>query len=288
MTDPRAKEIVPTDLLAVSPTIPPTDDEEVDDLQLVEPLPAERRWLAWTLIILTFAALMALWFYVSGSVSPIVFPSPGRVWNQFVTIAINGDLVENLLVTLTEILLGFVVGSAFGIGLGAILARSRLAQRIANPYLIATQAMPKLALAPMLVLWFGFGITSKVVIAALIAFFPLLENTIVGLREVPRDELRLFESLSATERQTFTKLRIPNAMPYIFAGLRVAMLFATVGAVVGEYVGANVGLGALIIVSYGTLNTALMFAVMIVLTIMGIVLYKAVEYAERWWRRIPE
>jgi NitT/TauT family transport system permease protein len=137
-------------------------------------------------------------------------------------------------------------------------------------------------------LWFGFGITSKVVIAALIAFFPLLENTIVGLREVPRDELRLFESLSATERQTFTKLRIPNAMPYIFAGLRVAMLFATVGAVVGEYVGANVGLGALIIVSYGTLNTALMFAVMIVLTIMGIVLYKAVEYAERWWRRIPE
>lgn len=233
----------------------------------------------------TLIVLLLGWQLLSTVVSPIVFPSPGLVLAELVSIAQNGQLVGNLLVTLWEILLGFALGSILGMGLGALLARSPLAQRIANPYLIASQAMPKLALAPMLVLWFGFGITSKVVIAALIAFFPLLENTVVGLREIPRDELRLFESLSATETQTFVKLRVPNALPYIFTGLRVAMLFATVGAVIGEYVGANVGLGALIIVAYGTLNTPLMFAVMIVLTIVGIVLYKAVEWVERWIRR---
>lgn len=279
--------LVPTDLAAVAPA---QVDESLQAMEAIsdEDVPKSRS-VEWAVGAIAFVLLMVGWYLLSTAVSPIVFPSPFKVLDALVGIARNGQLVSNLMVTVWEIILGFIGGSILGIGLGAILARSPSAQRIINPYLIATQAMPKLALAPMLVLWFGFGVTSKIVIAALIAFFPLLENTVVGLREVPREELRLFQSFSATERQTFFKLRIPNALPYIFAGLRVAMLFATVGAVVGEYVGANVGLGALIIVSYGTLNTSLMFAVMIVLTMVGIVLYKLVEWAEKWIRRrIPE
>lgn len=260
------------------------DDALVDEK---EPDRQDRR-LELLLMIGVFALMMLVWFAVSAEVSPIVFPPPDRVWLQLIELMQSGVLLNNLIVTLEEILLGFVVGSVTGIGLGVILARSPLVQRILDPYLIASQAMPKLAVAPMLVLWFGFGIASKVVIAALIAFFPLLENTVVGLREVPADELRLFQSLSANEWQTFSKLRFPNALPYIFAGLRVAMIFATVGAVVGEYVGANLGLGAMIIVAYGTLNTAMMFAVFIVLTILGILLYKGVERFEALFRVHPE
>lgn len=227
-----------------------------------------------------FVVMIAVWYFASKDASPLVFPGPDRVWHELVGIATSGFLVTNGLPTLQEIILGFVFGSILGIGCGTILAASPLIHRIANPYLVASQAMPKIALAPMLVMWFGYGLASKVVIAALIAFFPLLENTVVGLRHVPAAELRLFESLSASEWQTYRKLRFPNAMPYIFAGLRVAMLFATVGAVVGEYIGANVGLGAGVIVAFGTLNTPLVMAILVVLTVMGIVLYQAVVYAE--------
>jgi NitT/TauT family transport system permease protein len=131
------------------------------------------------------------------------------------------------------------------------------------------------------VLWFGFGITAKVVIAALIAFFPLLENTVTGLKEVDPDKVELFHALDATRWQIFAKLRLPNAVPYLFAGLRVAIILSVVGAVVGEYVGANRGLGALIISAQGSMDTPLMFSVFVVLTLLGVALYKGMEYAER-------
>ena len=130
-------------------------------------------------------------------------------------------------------------------------------------------------------LWFGFGITAKVVIAALIAFFPLLENTVTGLKEVDPDKVELFHALDATRWQIFTKLRLPNAVPYLYAGLRVAIILSVVGAVVGEYVGANRGLGALIISAQGSMDTPLMFSVFVVLTLLGVALYKGMEYVER-------
>lgn len=213
-------------------------------------------------------------------ISPLVLPSPTRVMDSLVDGIVTGFFLSHFVITLTEILFGFAFGSALGWGLGVALAQSPALLRIANPYIVASQALPKLALAPIFALWFGFGMAPKIVIAALIAFFPLLENTVRGLTEVDPDRLELFRVLRADRGQVFTKLRLPNAMPYIFVGLRVAMILAVVGAVVGEYVGANQGLGALIIASQGNFKTSQMFAVVIILTAIGVLLYKAVEIAE--------
>jgi NitT/TauT family transport system permease protein len=243
-----------------------------------------RRWER-ALIIALGVGAVALWALGAALTSPLILPTPQAVGQALYDISASGSIIKHLWATLKEIVLGFVLGSVIGLGLGILLARSPLLQRLINPYLVASQAMPKLALAPIFTLWFGFGTMPKVVIAALIAFFPLLENTVVGLRAVDRDKIMLFQSLSASEFQIFMKLRLPSARPYIFAGLRVAMLFATVGAIVGEYVGADVGLGAVIIVANGMLDTPLMFAVILFLTALGVVLYKCVEWAELLFQR---
>jgi NitT/TauT family transport system permease protein len=243
------------------------------------------------LTLLVFTAVMtAWWLYVRVmALSPLVLPTPYSVWDSMVENTVNGLLPMHLWITLAEILLGFALGSVVGIALGMITAQSQLMRAILNPYILASQAMPKLALAPIMVIWLGFGIAPKVVITALICFFPLLENTIIGLTSANPYQLELFRALTASRWQTFFKLRIPNALPVIFAGLRVAITLAVVGAVVGEYVGANRGLGALIIATQGNFDTPLMFAVFVYLTVVGIVLYKAMELMESTffsWRYI--
>lgn len=240
---------------------------------------------------LVFIGCMVLWWgYVRyADLSPLVLPTPYAVLLSLIDNTTNGYLLENAWVTLSEILLGFAVGSALGIALGTVAAINPLMRTVLSPYIVASQAMPKLAMAPIMVIWFGFGIAPKVVIAALICFFPLFENTLVGLTSVDPDEAELFRVLTANSRHTFFKLRIPHALPVIFTGLRIAITLAVVGAVVGEYVGANRGLGALIIVAQGAFDTPLMFALFVYLTIIGIVLYKVMEYLERTffaWRYI--
>jgi NitT/TauT family transport system permease protein len=227
--------------------------------------------------------LLAAWeaFVRLRGLSPLVLPPPGAVAAKLVEQLGSGALLPHTATTLAEILLGFALGSALGVGSGALVAHSPLLRRVLTPYLIASQAMPKLALAPLFVLWLGYDLTPKVVITALIAFFPLFENTVVGLNEVAPEKLELFRMLRASAWQTFVKLRVPTALPYLFAGLRVAMVLSVVGAVVGEYVGANRGLGALIIASQGTMDTTLMFAVIALLTILGVALYLAVVLVER-------
>jgi NitT/TauT family transport system permease protein len=214
-------------------------------------------------------------------IPPLVIPPPTLVWESLVAHTRSGFLLVHLGATLSEILLGFLAGGVFGIGLGMGVALSPLLRGVLQPYLIASQAMPKLALAPIFVMWFGFGILPKVLITALIAFFPLFENTVAGLNEVDRDTLELFRALRATPWQTLRWLRLPNAVPFVVAGLKVAMVLSIVGAVVAEYVGANRGLGALIISSQGMLDTPLMFAVLVVLVLLGVVLYQGVVVLER-------
>ena len=235
------------------------------------------------LVVLVFVAFLLVWAgIVEGlGLSSLVLPTPLAVWNALVENLANGLLWGHLWVTLQEIVLGFLAGSCLGVGLGTLVAHSETARRVLNPYLVASQAMPKLALAPIFVLWFGFGILPKVVIAALICFFPLLENTITGLNEIEENKLELFRMMMASAWQTFYKLRVPNALPFIFAGLRVAIVLSVVGAIVGEYVGANKGLGALIIVTQGNFDTPLMFSVFALLTIVGTLLYKGMEVLER-------
>jgi NitT/TauT family transport system permease protein len=242
----------------------------------------------WTLTILVFFLMLGAWqLYIEiKGLSPLVLPGPLRVGHALLDLFETGFVWRHLRITVTEIALGFLLGSAIGIGLGIALTQSQALMRIANPYIIASQAAPKLALAPIFMLWFGFGMTPKIFIAGLIAFFPVLENTTRGLLQVDADKLELFRVLRANRIQVFSKLRLPNAMPYIFTGLRIGMILAVVGAVVGEYVGANQGLGALIIASQGNFKTSQMFAVIVILTVIGVVLYKLVELLEwaymRW------
>jgi len=245
------------------------------------------RW-EWLLTILIFFLMAGIWqaYIEVKDLSPLVLPGPLRVLQALEEMFRTGFIWVHLRITLTEIILGFLLGSAFGIGLGVLLVQSQVVMRIANPYIIASQAAPKLALAPIFALWFGFGMAPKIFITALIVFFPLLENTVRGLGQVDADKLDLFRVLRANRRQTFVKLRLPNAMPFIFTGMRVGIVLAVVGAVVGEYVGANRGLGALIIASQGNFKTSEMFAVIVVLTVIGVLLYRVVEFVEwiylRW------
>ncbi len=232
---------------------------------------------------LLLAALIVAWEFTVRlrGIPPLIVPRPSLVWESLLIHTRSGFLIFHLGVTLAEILLGFLCGSVLGVALGIGVALSPLLGRILHPYLIASQAMPKLALAPIFVMWFGFGILPKILITALIVFFPLFENTVAGLNEVDRDALELFRALRASSGQTLRWLRLPNAVPFVVAGLRVAMVLSIVGAVVAEYVGANRGLGALIISSQGMLDTPLMFAVFVVLVLLGVALYQAVVVVER-------
>jgi NitT/TauT family transport system permease protein len=227
-------------------------------------------------------ALLA-WDLASLTTSPLILPSPGSVASQLV--ASRALILTHLWITLAEIVLGFVAGSAIGIVTGTLIAHSRRLDGILRPYIATSQAVPKAALAPLFVLWLGFGLGPKVTIAALISFFPLLENTIVGLRRVDPDALKLFASLGASPWQVFVKLRLPHGLPYILTGLKVGIVFATVGAVIAEFVTANRGLGAVIMQAQGNFDTRLMFAVIIVLTAMGVVLYELLQLFERWGLR---
>ncbi|MBM3224804.1 MAG: ABC transporter permease [Candidatus Tectomicrobia bacterium] len=237
-------------------------------------------WLWSVLLLLT---ILAAWYGLVywRRLSPLVLPLPTAVAFTLWQNGYDGFFWPHLWITMQEILLGFLGGSLLGVGLGSLMALAPRAQRVLHPYIIASQAMPKLALAPLFVLWCGFGILPKVLIAALIAFFPLFENTVAGLQAVDAEARDLFRMLGANRWQVFTTLLLPSAVPYVFAGLRVAMVLSVVGAVVGEYVGANKGLGALIMASQGMMDTTLMFAVFILLTLIGIMLYQLVIYAER-------
>jgi NitT/TauT family transport system permease protein len=227
-----------------------------------------------------FVVAILVWQLAAQATSPLILPTPLSVATQIVK---SWPFIQkNLWVTLVEIVVGFAAGSVIGIVTGTLIAHSRRLDGILRPYIATSQAIPKAALAPLFVLWLGFGLWPKVTIAAMISFFPLLENTIVGLRRVDPDAIKLFASLGATSWQVFTRLRLPTGLPYILTGLRVGIVFATVGAVIAEFVTANQGLGALIMVAQGNFDTRLMFAVIIVLTLLGVALYEIVHLFERW------
>ncbi len=237
------------------------------------PLLTEKR-IGSGLVLISGIVLLALWHLAATATSSLILPTPGAVLSRLITFVGSGRALPHIWITTQEILAGFALGSILGVGFGTLAAEFSIARRVIMPYVIITQALPKFALAPILVIWLGFGMGPKIIIAALIAFFPLLENTYLGLTSTPREHLELFRALRASRWTTLTKLRIPHAVPALFSGFRVALMLSLVGAVVAEYVGANKGLGALIIVSQGTLDTELMFVAFILLTVLGLVLDK--------------
>ena len=213
---------------------------------------------------------------------PLVLPPPSAVASSLWQGLASGYFWPHLRTTALELVLGVLAGCALGFAAGIVLGEHPLLRRLLMPYIVASQVIPKLALAPLFVLWFGFGITSTVVITALICFFPLMENTLTALQQVAPERLELFRMLGATRAQTLWRLKLPSGLPAILAGFRVAVVLALVGAVVGEFIGASQGLGALVIASQGTMDTSLMFAVLVLIAALGMLVYQATLLLERW------
>jgi NitT/TauT family transport system permease protein len=212
----------------------------------------------------------------------LVLPPPSAIAQSLWQGLATGYFWPHLRATALELVLGVITGCLVGFAAGVALGESTLLRRLLMPYVVATQVIPKLALAPLFVLWFGFGMTSTVVITALICFFPLMENTLTALQQVPAERLELFRMLGATRAQTLWRLKLPSGLPSILAGLRVAVVLALVGAVVGEFIGASEGLGALVIATQGSMDTALMFAVLVLIAALGMLAYQATLLLERW------
>jgi NitT/TauT family transport system permease protein len=233
--------------------------------------------------IVLFIGILVIWELTVSikQIPELILPKPSIIAENLFMNLKSGYLLIHAQATLIEILGGFLIGAFLGIGLGFVVSQSNLAREILHPYIIASQAMPKLALAPLFTTWFGFGFMPKIVITTLISFFPLFESTVAGLAYVDKDKLYLFRSLRASPLQVLIKLRIPTALPYIISGLRVAMVLSVVGATVSEFIGANKGLGAVITTASGMMDTPLMFSAFIVITVIGIVLYQSISVIER-------
>jgi NitT/TauT family transport system permease protein len=213
---------------------------------------------------------------------PFILPPPATVIGRLVTAWTQGTIQPHLGATLVGVVLGFAVGAGSALVVGYALARSALVVRLLSPYLVAAQATPILALAPLIALWFGPGLAGKVIICSLIVFFPVAVATMVGIRAVDAGLLELGRSLRATRRQILTTLEIPAALPSILGGMRVGVTLAVVGAIVAEWAGAERGLGVLINLARGSLfDIPLMFATLVTIALVGIVLYVAVVLVER-------
>jgi NitT/TauT family transport system permease protein len=233
------------------------------------------------------AALLLFWETACRTleVSALVLPPPSAIAVSLFKGIASGYFWPHLAATALELLLGVACGSLLGFFIGVVLSEDATLRRLLMPYVVTSQVIPKLALAPLFVLWFDFGMTSTVVITALICFFPLMENTLTGLAQVAPERLELFRMLGATPAQTLWRLKLPTGLPAILAGLRVAVVLALVGAVVGEFIGATRGLGALVIASQGSMDTPLMFAVLVLIAALGLAVYQATLLFERWLLR---
>ena len=244
---------------------------------------SKTHWLSALLLI----AVLSIWELAARQfgLSALVLPAPSAVALSLWSGLASGYFWPHLWATLQALLLGLLIGSAVGLLAGMALAESELLERVLKPYVVVSQVVPKLALAPLFVLWFGFGMLPTVLITALICFFPLMENTLTGLRQVDAQRLQLFRMLGATRLQTLLRLKLPTGLPAILAGLRVAVVLALVGVVVAEFMGASQGLGAVVIAAQGMMDTTLMFAALVLIAAMGLLLYQACLVLERYLLR---
>jgi NitT/TauT family transport system permease protein len=230
--------------------------------------------VSFTLRLIFIAALLGAWEWavIYFKTPAYIVPAPTQIAYAMYNGIASNLYVSHIGATVGETLLGFVFGCALAFMLGTVVALSRNIEYYLYPIIIMFQAMPKVALVPLILVWFGLGLTSKVISAALVAFFPLMVNTIVGLRSAEEDRINLMRSLAATPLQIFWMLQLPNALPYIFAGLEIAMIFALIGAIVAEFVGAQAGLGMLIQSMNFSMDVAGQFSVLLILSVLGLIL----------------
>ncbi len=249
-----------------------------------------RQYREYLLPPLALVVLLFAWELIVrlGDYPAFILPSPGRVYAKLVTMLTSGLLWTHARITLAEIFGGLVLGLTTATVLGYLLAKSRPLERFISLYVVASQSIPVVALAPLLVIWFRAGHLSKVLVCALTIFFPMLVNTTVGIRSVEPNLVELMRSLRATRWQMFTRLEVPSALPVLLGGLKVSMTLSVIGAVVGEFVAADRGLGFLVNWARGSFDTPLMFVALLALVGIALTLYLSVAGAESLllrWRR---
>lgn len=240
-----------------------------------------RRWRsAWPVLfsaVVFFAAWEGLiWLF---AVPSFLVAPPSAIARALLEGIRTGAFLSNGLVTLVEALSGFVIGSAIGLLIGIAVVIFPAGERLIYPYVVALQSLPKVAIAPIFVVWFGFGITSKVVIVALVALFPVLVNVMVGLKMVDQERLDLMVGLSGTRWQIMRYLRLPTALPFIFAGLDTGIVYSLTSAIVGEFVGSTNGLGFMILQANYSLDIAEAFALFVILAATGVLFHSVMKFA---------
>ena len=249
-----------------------------------------RSWLVTSgPVVAIFVAIVLLWEVACRTfhVPDFVLPTPSMIIDKII-----GSwrlLLVNGLVTAEEIVLGFGLSVAIGIPLAVLAVYSRIFERVAFPFMVSLQTIPKVALAPILVMWLGYGILPKIMVAFLISFFPIVIGAVVGMRSTEKEMIYLVQSMGANELTTFLKIRLPRALPSIFGGLKVGMGQAVVGATVGEFIAAESGLGYLQLISQVRLDTTLLFAAVVVMSLLGVLLFNVVAWIERLalpWNRL--
>lgn len=238
-------------------------------------------------MLFVFVVFVSLWDLVTrlGLVSPIILPTPAETFVDLIVVGQNllsrGYMLDALWITLLEVFYGFILAIVIGFSLGVIVGETAFGERAIMPYLVAIDTMPKVAFAPLFVAWLGFGIASKVALAAFIATFPIVVATAAGLYAASENERMLFKSIGATRLQTLLRLKLPTGLPYIFTGLKIAAVGVMAGAITGEFLGGGRGFGALIRQSASQLDTPRVFALILYLSLLGLALYFLVVWMQR-------
>jgi NitT/TauT family transport system permease protein len=229
------------------------------------------------------ALFFAMWelAVVATGISRFVLPAPSAIFKALLFLLQQTYFWEHFRLTVTEILVGFSIAIAFGVTMGILIGRSRLAEVLCSPFIVASQVTPKVGLMPLFLLWLGFGIESKIAMVALLSFFPILKATVLGIRSIEENKRHLFAIHKATTWQRIAKLEIPAVLPYVMTGIETASVLAVTGAIVGEYLGGNKGLGAYIVVALNALQIERMFATIIVLATFGFAFYSSISMLRR-------
>jgi NitT/TauT family transport system permease protein len=234
-------------------------------------------------VLSTFVVVVGGWETIVRirDIAPIVLPAPSLIAVELWDGLVHGLFLENLWYTMLETLGGFAIAAVLGISLGAVIAEVPWTRKAIYPYVIGFQTVPKIALAPLLVIWFGFGLTSKVIVAATVAFFPIIVNTIEGIANTEPARVEMIQAMGGKRFETFRRVKVPSALPFVFAGLDAAIVLALLGAVVGEFIGSKVGLGNQMLVLNASLDIPASFAILILLSLIGYALHLILVAVQR-------
>lgn len=259
-----------------------SDTVWVEHEALIDRIP---RWVAMLALAVIVVGIWDLATARMGWVSPIILPSPGETLSDLIFVGGNlltgGYMLEALWTTTRTVFWAFLIASGIGFSLGVLVGETKFGERAVMPYLVAIDTMPKVAFAPLFIAWLGFDIASKVALAAFIATFPIIVSTAAGLYAASENERMLFKSMGATRWQTLLRLKLPNGLPYIFTGLKIAAVGVMAGAITGEFLGGGKGFGALIRESASMLDTPRVFSLILYLSLLGLALFFLVAWVQK-------